>query len=133
MTGHVSLLVALMLSVLFCFAPTPSVAKDPRCKRGLLKGSACCLRSCGQCGGPNCAMRGKGGSCCVGSILRKRSSCKTSNAPCRLLKTSTRESSTRRSFWRHVPSTSGSLVARHEACSVMVDGKVVLVGGRGFN
>lgn len=56
---------------------------DPLCENGLVNNEACCLASCGSCGGDGCSQR-PGGSenCCHGSITRQGDSCHDFDAPC---------------------------------------------------
>jgi hypothetical protein len=51
--------------------------------RGIQSGSACCMDSCGTCGGPGCSSRPGGtDGCCSGRILANNVSCTTQDAPC---------------------------------------------------
>mmetsp|Transcript_73037 Transcript_73037/g.144818 ORF Transcript_73037/g.144818 Transcript_73037/m.144818 type:complete len:294 (-) Transcript_73037:103-984(-) len=49
-------------------------AAETRCSTGILSesGDACCKKSCGKCGGPDCSARPGGAlECCGGSIVRE--------------------------------------------------------------
>jgi hypothetical protein len=61
----------------------PSSA-DPKCSAGIRGGShACCLASCGTCGGTTCAHEPGGAqACCTGDVLKSGRSCNTYPAPC---------------------------------------------------
>jgi len=63
---------------------TPDAARSGSiCKSGLFSGRACCLKSCGSCGGKRCNHR-KGGSsgCCSDAINNSGRSCATHDPPC---------------------------------------------------
>lgn len=60
-----------------------SHTSDPYCKNGLIKNQACCLESCGTCGGDGCSARPGGtDGCCTTMIAKKGYSCDDFNAPC---------------------------------------------------
>ena len=56
---------------------------DPDCEQGIADGAACCLASCGTCGGATCAQR-DGGSfgCCYSTIMDSNRSCSLFAPPC---------------------------------------------------
>ena len=56
---------------------------DPFCDNGIRDGPACCLLSCGSCGGPGCYQK-PGGSqgCCYSTIISAGNSCDNGTAPC---------------------------------------------------
>lgn len=125
---------------------------DPNCQRGIRGnsplGSACCKRKCGVCGGKGCGTRSQQQktSCCIQAIQKSRPSCRVTAAPCKLSSAPAPPqpgpaannnvcTGKMNGRWGIAPlaSNSGSLSKRHEACAVMVNGLVVLLGGRGFN
>jgi hypothetical protein len=57
---------------------------DPTCSSGILGyGTACCLVSCGSCGGSGCTSRPGGDSgCCKGGIQATGNSCSLRGPPC---------------------------------------------------
>ena len=62
-------------------------AADPSCSKGILQnsrdGSACCLESCGTCGGPSCSTEpGGSAGCCGGTIITHADSCESYDPPC---------------------------------------------------
>lgn len=60
---------------------------DPRCEVGRAdnKGQICCPRTCGLCGGPNCASRpGGSAACCEADIVTAGKSCDQHEAPCQI-------------------------------------------------
>lgn len=137
-------------------------AADPTCSTGIEYNGACCPRKCGRCGGTGCYARtlANGVRCCADGINRASPSCNLSGPPCRIVNSNTKNdggdddggpgrqqsedtntrggvgrssTSTVNGFWRHAFVSSGALVKRHEACAVMLNGLVVLLGGRGVN
>lgn len=118
---------------------------DPQCKRGLPVRGACCKKVCGKCGGAGCYQRSKmfKTRCCAAGIkAAKVPFCSQTGAPCRLSGSGGGNSnnggggtsvSTLSGKWRLAPVKSGQLIGRHEACSVMANGRVYLIGGRGQN
>ena len=56
---------------------------DPECENGTMKNNICCMKTCGICGGSDCATK-KGGTygCCGGSIMKANRSCDVYSAPC---------------------------------------------------
>jgi hypothetical protein len=72
-----------VLLLLALLAVAPAGAADPDCQTGILAGSACCAKSCGRCGGPNCGTL-PGGSidCCSGAIVAHADSCQNYGPPC---------------------------------------------------
>ncbi|XP_026192632.1 uncharacterized protein LOC34617814 [Cyclospora cayetanensis] len=68
-----------------CAAPAAASLRDPSCSSGTLSedGSACCLASCGKCGGDGCEDR-EGGlvGCCLTHIHSSALPCSASTAPC---------------------------------------------------
>lgn len=69
-------------------SPLPSTtSSDPFCSNGIvgsnLRGTVCCPKSCGTCGGPMCAtFPGGRMSCCIYYVLKYAKSCATTTAPC---------------------------------------------------
>lgn len=125
---------------------TYAYAADPLCRRGISALGACCATQCGQCGGPGCYAKSLQFStlCCADGVKRNSPSCSESDAPCKLSNTPKTPTPSPRApgpnalsstdgEWRTAPVRSGQLNKRHEACAVMVNGLVVLVGGRGIN
>lgn len=120
---------------------------DPQCQTGILRYSACCPQRCGLCGGPTCLQRSVqlGTKCCAVEILRLAPLCRFNAPPCRFetgattgnpsesTKPETQVFSPLTGRWRIAPVAYGRLQPRHEACAVMVDGLVVLLGGRGVD
>lgn len=133
-----------LLLSLSLYLLTPAVASGRGCP-GFSKRGACCPFACGQCGGQGCYLKSLSlkTRCCADAILRKSNnfpSCSVSRPPCRISGGGASPSnpqpnptSTLSGSWRFASTSSGSLVKRHEACAVMVNGLVVLVGGRGVN
>lgn len=144
-----SMLPFLTLMVLSACWPIYSKTVDPTCETGLSFAGACCPKSCGQCGGGQCTQRSINlkTTCCPSAILKEplqTSTCDYRLPPCRLsfatppsdplmLLPSISRMSATSGKWRIAPVKSGKLVQRHEACAVMVHGRVVLIGGRGVN
>lgn len=121
-----------------CVLVSDGQQRDPKCQSGIRKNGACCPRQCGLCGGSECFKRSVelGTRCCSVGILRSAPLCRFSGPPCKYdmgddkpFERSVLSSVNGR--WRIAPVRMGSLQRRHEACAVMVDGLVVLLGGRG--
>ncbi|CDI85837.1 hypothetical protein, conserved [Eimeria praecox] len=68
-----------------CVAPASASLRDPSCSSGVLSegGEACCVASCGTCGGDGCEDR-EGGlpGCCAKHILSSALPCAVATAPC---------------------------------------------------
>ncbi|KAI0560334.1 Galactose oxidase [Gracilaria domingensis] len=111
---------------------TVSRMADPSCSRGIAARGACCPRVCGQCGGAACWPKtlATGALCCADGVKRTKPSCSVAGPPCKLAAPAP---SFRPPYFNHATVSKGKLVKRHEACAVMVNGLVVLVGGRGVN
>eukprot|EP00178_Gracilaria_changii_P008412 TRINITY_DN25601_c0_g1_i1.p1 TRINITY_DN25601_c0_g1~~TRINITY_DN25601_c0_g1_i1.p1 ORF type:complete len:591 (-),score=69.20 TRINITY_DN25601_c0_g1_i1:317-2089(-) len=111
---------------------TVSRMADPQCSRGVAARGACCPRVCGQCGGAGCWPKSlaTGAMCCADGVIRTKPSCTAAGPPCKLAASAPKLES---AFFSHAAVSRGQLVKRHEACAVMVNGLVVLVGGRGVN
>lgn len=111
-------------------------APDPQCKRGLLTRGACCKKVCGKCGGEGCFKRSKmfNTRCCASGIP-KTPTCKQTGPPCRIATGGNNGAgpSTLNGAWGLAQVKSGQLVGRNEACAVMLNGRVYLIGGRGQN
>lgn len=132
---------ALLLAAVLAHACAQS--SDPNCRTGIAGNGACCVRKCRQCGGANCVERSRdtGERCCASAVRNTAKSCNASKPPCVLPANSptmlaamgAAAVSTTNGRWQTAKVRSGSLVRRHEACAVMVNGLVVLVGGRGVN
>lgn len=121
---------------------------DPDCSTGVASGGACCRSECGTCGGAGCFQRTRetGTRCCRDGILDVQNGvplCSEAGPPCRLESpgvsspTSAEQAapsgfSPTKGKWQTARVVSGSLSKRHEACAVMVNGLVVLLGGRGI-
>lgn len=130
-------------------------ASDPTCSTGIARKGACCPAICGKCGGSGCyaLSRLHRTRCCAFAIVnpaKRVPSCLDSLPPCVMPTTSPRPSSVSKSVspspdpsgespvstltgsWNLINYRRGVPVERHEACAVMVNGLVVLVGGRGL-
>lgn len=133
----------LLTAVLLLLTQTQQAeaASDPACKKGIASKGACCPSKCRKCGDADCYKRGKrlNTLCCPLGIKNPASNlklCGVSTAPCILRKNAPpvmEEMSTLQGRWRTAKVNSGELSPRHEACAVMVNGLVVLLGGRGVN
>jgi len=67
------------------YRPNPRMQNDPTCASGIKQVSvgACCLASCGRCGGTGCSSRPGGAEgCCTNNIITANYSCTLSPAPC---------------------------------------------------
>lgn len=130
---------------------------DPNCERGLFARGACCEKICEQCGGKGCFERSKqfNTRCCPSGIKNPASDvpwCSDAGPPCRVKTGVASEPNdqpkhqttldvpgekgknyTLSGVWKESSVVSGTLERRHEACAVMVNGLVVLIGGRGVN
>ena len=58
---------------------------DPTCRTGIPAEGACCVKSCGRCGGPGCGkLPGGADSCCGGKIIKYDPSCDKHGPPCKM-------------------------------------------------
>lgn len=133
--------------VIFC-ASAEAQKADPFCRTGIINRGACCPIQCGKCGDAECYAKSLAlkTSCCVKGIISSNAFCSNRPPPCRLAagrnnqepavpppqSRGVRHDTTTGRWWTAAVQ-SGYLVRRHEACAVMVNGLVVLVGGRGVN
>lgn len=136
---------SLIVLLLTCLLAVSAVAQCP--KNGIYNGfqKACCPKICGQCGGKGCYAKSLQlkTRCCANGVRKFSPSCANSGPPCKLNGASSPTppknnpssggSSSLNGYWRTTPVKGRSLVKRHEACAVMVNGEVVLIGGRGIN
>lgn len=137
---------SLFLLLFIISAHSVQSASDPNCSTGFRKFNACCPKACGSCNGPQCGIRGDriGLDCCPLRIQNNQPSCNQKMPPCKIttqnlpvVKPTQRNpvnpTITTKGYWRFSQVWSGKVIKRHEACAVMVNGLVVLVGGRGAN
>jgi hypothetical protein len=60
-----------------------ALAQDPSCNNGIQRGSTCCAKECGVCGGSGCGGHpGGAANCCGGKITR---SCAAYDPPCNIV------------------------------------------------
>ena len=75
-----------LLQLLLASAPRSVLAADPSCETGLISGNACCVQSCGQCGGIGCGkLPGGAANCCADKIEQGSRHCDEYDPPCDLL------------------------------------------------
>ncbi|CAN8064096.1 unnamed protein product [Agarophyton chilense] len=116
----------------FPLLTTVSRMADPSCSNGIAARGGCCPKVCGQCGGTGCWPKSlvTGTLCCADGIIRTKPSCSVAGPPCKLAPATQKFSP---AFFNHAFVFKGRPVQRHEACAVMINGLVILVGGRGVN
>lgn len=146
---------SLIVLLLACLLAASAVAQCPN--NGIFNNfqKACCPKACGQCGGKGCYAKSLqlNTRCCADGVRKFSPSCANSGPPCMLNGGPAPVTppnnnkpanggggnggggsvSTLSGSWRTTPVKGGSLIKRHEACAVMVNGEVVLIGGRGVN
>lgn len=84
MHPHCSLCIHVALAWLVLLQPhTAASPADPTCAHGIRSGNACCVATCGRCGGPSCGgLPGGASDCCSGKIESSDRSCATHGPPC---------------------------------------------------
>ena len=71
------------LAMLLCVIRADS--PDPTCSSGIPADGACCVKSCGRCGGKGCGkLPGGSDQCCSGKIIKNDPSCDKHGPPCKL-------------------------------------------------